>query len=68
MGHYADNNGWSLVISDVHKVNEFIRKNSPNLPIILFGHSMGSFITQYYCVKFGDTVDAVVLYTRPSAD
>ena len=71
VGHYGDTNGWHLVISDVLKVNEHIRSTEANLPLILFGHSMGSFIVQYYCIKHGKTVDAVVLsgsgYSTPSA-
>ncbi|MEE2732672.1 MAG: lysophospholipase [Pseudomonadota bacterium] len=61
VGHYADVNGWNLVQSDVQRVNQHIRDNEATLPIILLGHSMGSFIAQYYCIKHGDTVDAVIL-------
>lgn len=61
VGHYADKHGWKLVIADVLKVNEYIRAQEPGLPIILLGHSMGSFIVQCYCIKHGDTVDGVVL-------
>ncbi|MGB3622681.1 MAG: lysophospholipase [Ketobacter sp.] len=61
VGHYADRNGWDLVVSDVHTVNQFIRQENPEIPTILLGHSMGSFIAQAYCLKHGDTVDAVIL-------
>lgn len=71
VGHYADNNGWNLVQTDVHKVNQFIRESDPGLPIVLLGHSMGSFIAQYYCTKYGDSVDAVILsgsgFSSPAA-
>lgn len=71
VGHYADTNGWNLVQSDVHQVNQHIQSSEPGLPIILLGHSMGSFIAQYYCTRHGDTVDAVVLsgsgFTSPGA-
>ncbi|MBA56247.1 MAG: alpha/beta hydrolase [Pseudomonadales bacterium] len=61
VGHYADTNGWNLVQSDVYRVNQFIRESEPRLPVVLLGHSMGSFIAQAYCIKHGDTVDAVIL-------
>lgn len=61
LGHYADANGWQLVIADTLKVNEHIRKQYPNTPIVLFGHSMGSFIAQGYLIQHGRSVDAVVL-------
>lgn len=61
LGHYADHNGWQLVIADAFKVNEAIRKQYPDLPLVILGHSMGSFIAQGYLVQHGRTVDAVVL-------
>ncbi len=61
IGHYADRKGWDLVVSDVNTVNQFIRSDQPGIPVILLGHSMGSFIAQAYCLKYGNNVDAVVL-------
>jgi len=71
VGHYADHNGWHLVQDDVFRVNQYIHQQEPGLPVILLGHSMGSFIVQYYASKHGDTIDALVLsgsgYTAPAA-
>ena len=61
LGHYANTNGWSLVLADVHKINDLIHRQYPGAPVILIGHSMGSFITQSYLVRHGRTVDAAVL-------
>ena len=61
LGHFGDNSGWYLVISDVLTINQHIKKEYPNLPIILFGHSMGSFIALEYLQLYGDTVDRVIL-------
>lgn len=61
VGHYADHNGWPLVIADTRKVNEHIHQQYPGIPVIIVGHSMGSFITQGYLIQHGRTVDAVVL-------
>ncbi|MDY6921746.1 MAG: alpha/beta hydrolase [Pseudomonadota bacterium] len=70
VGHYADNNGWRLVLADVGTVNQHIRQQHPQLPLVLLGHSMGSFIAQGYCIEQGHTVQAVVLsgsgYTSPA--
>ena len=61
LGHYADKNGWQLVIKDLLQINEYIHQTFPNTPVVLFGHSMGSFIAQAYAVEHGNTVDAVIL-------
>lgn len=61
LGHYADQNGWQLVIADALKVNETIRRQYPDTPVVVLGHSMGSFITQGYLMQHGRTVNAVIL-------
>lgn len=61
LGHFADQDGWKKVIEDVYLVNEHIRKSYPGTPVILMGHSMGSFIVQSYAIRHGDTIDTLVL-------
>jgi alpha-beta hydrolase superfamily lysophospholipase len=45
-GHMADSDSWNRVVEDAHGVNREIAKRNPRLPIIVLGHSMGSFILQ----------------------
>ena len=61
LGHYADKKGWQLVLKDLEQINDYIRQTFPGTPIVLFGHSMGSFIVQGYAVDHGATVDAIIL-------
>ena len=60
-GHYADKDGWQKVISDVNQVNQEIHRQYANTPVVILGHSMGSFIVQSYIAQYGDTVDAALL-------
>ena len=60
-GHFADNNGWSKVVDDVHLVNQWIKQQYPMLPIILLGHSMGSFIALSYTCQYGSNIQALML-------
>lgn len=46
LGHFADRNGWATVLGDLGCAFDHIRDAHPGLPVILLGHSMGSFIAQ----------------------
>jgi alpha-beta hydrolase superfamily lysophospholipase len=60
-GHLADTNGWKKTISDMVLLNAKIRDQHGDCPIILLGHSMGSFMAQHYMAEHGNTIAAVAL-------
>lgn len=61
-GHYADHDGWEKIISDISLIHDHIKKDaSTDLPLVLFGHSMGSFIAQSYSIRHGKRLSALVL-------
>ena len=60
-GHIADSDGWSLLVEDSHAVNREISRRHPGLPIIVLGHSMGSFVLQQLLFEYPrDMVAAAV--------
>ena len=46
LGHFGDKDGWSHVIDDAYAVFRATEREYPGLPIVLLGHSMGSYIAQ----------------------
>lgn len=60
-GFFADEKGFERVVRDVFEVTETIRKDRVLPPVILFGHSMGSFITRRYMQLFSETMRAAIL-------
>lgn len=60
-GYFADARGWDLVVDDMHQLNVLIKKEYPDCPIILLGHSMGSFLSRTYIMKYGNSIHALVL-------
>ncbi|WP_439272059.1 alpha/beta fold hydrolase [Pseudochrobactrum sp. HB0163] len=53
LGQFAAKNGDEKVLQDMAFIEKTIRKNHPDLPLILFGHSMGGLITlASLCGKF----------------
>lgn len=53
--------GWRRTVEDIGVLGERARAEFPGLPLVLLGHSMGSFATQQFLVDGSDRVDAVVL-------
>jgi len=60
-GHFADANGWDKVIADVLQVRQDIAARYPEVPVILLGHSMGSFIAQSFVMRHGGNNAALIL-------
>lgn len=60
-GFFADENGWDYVVADMEKLHDRISIQYPSLPYVMFGHSMGSFLTRTYIIKHPDKYDAVIL-------
>nr|WP_289848972.1 alpha/beta hydrolase [Paraglaciecola arctica] len=61
LGHMADENCWNKAVDDLNMLNGEIRRRHQGLPIILLGHSMGSFLTQSYLSQYGDNIAAAAL-------
>ncbi len=53
--------GWEAIIDDTHRLTEHVKGEHPGAPIVLFGHSMGSFIAQAYLQRWGDELAGLVL-------
>ncbi|MBQ3938957.1 MAG: lysophospholipase [Clostridia bacterium] len=61
LGFFADKDGWDLVVSDMHKLHELLTAEHPELPFFLFGHSMGSFLTRTYLIKYPDELTGAII-------
>jgi alpha-beta hydrolase superfamily lysophospholipase len=61
LGHMADEDSWNKTVDDLDLLNAEITKRHPDPPIILLGHSMGSFLTQSYLSKYGSNIAAAAL-------
>ncbi len=59
LGTFADRDGWAQVLADVDAVNAHIRAAHPDLPVICFGHSMGSIIAFNYALTHPERLDAL---------
>lgn len=61
LGHYADDDGWCKVVGDLASLNQRIGQEHPGTPIVLLGHSMGSYIAQAYLLHHSASLYGAVL-------
>lgn len=60
LGFIEGENGFDLMVMNLHDVYQYISEVYPDLPITLFGHSMGSFISQRFMQLFDRKPTALV--------
>ncbi len=61
LGHFADKQGWRLVVNDLSCLNHHIRLRYPTTPIFLLGHSMGSYIALAYIMQHSCSMQGAIL-------
>ena len=57
----AGPNAWNRFVEDEEQLSQIIRTAHANAKLVLFGHSLGSFIAQDYMTQRPELLDAVVL-------
>lgn len=53
--------GWPALVDEIGGLSARVRDEQPGLPLVLLGHSMGSFAVQQYLLRHSWEVDAAVL-------
>ena len=57
----AGPDAWNHFVTDEHQLTRLIRAKHPGIKLVMYGHSLGSFIAQDYITRYGHSVDAVLL-------
>ena len=70
LGYFGEN-GLTSLVDDMKQLTDIAKKEYPNVPYFLFGHSMGSFLSRNYTEKYGKELNAAVFCgtsgTNPAA-
>ena len=61
LGWFAEENGWKYLVEDEMRLGDILRDRFPGVPLILFGHSMGSFMARTMLIWRPDCCDACIL-------
>ncbi len=72
LGFFCEENGFKKIVEDANKVTKIAKQKFPDKKLILWGHSMGSFVTRSYISKYSDDIDGAVICgtsgKNPAAD
>ncbi len=60
--------GWGGLVSDIGELSAMARKEHPGLPLVVLGHSMGSFALQQHLLDHSGDLDAAVLSGTSAID
>ena len=68
LSHIADKNGDKLLLKDQKKIRKFMEEKFPNLPNMIFAHSMGTIITRNLLQECSNDFTKVALsgYVNPN--
>lgn len=61
LGFFCDEKPEHALVLDAHRLTTIMKKKYPDVPYILMGHSMGSFMARKYICMYGDEIDGVII-------
>ena len=59
LGHFADSDGWTKCVGDLWTFNRLIASEQPGVPIVILGHSTGSWIGQQFVSEHSEALAGV---------
>lgn len=61
LGYFDKQQGWGKLVQDIHLLQNKIEKQYPNIPYVMFGHSMGSLLVRTYVATYQDNLAGIIL-------
>ena len=61
-GVFAKSNGFLAILKDQNEVIKLAKERHPNIPIICFGHSLGSIINLNFALRYPEVVNALACW------
>ena len=59
--YFGQGNTWNTVVDDIYVLHQRLLQKYPDTPLCIMGHSMGSFLTRTYLIRYPGTVKAAVI-------
>jgi len=61
LGYFHEGDGSKVVVDDLHEITKEFKSRYQNVPYVLFGHSMGSFMARRYLMTYGKELDGAII-------
>jgi alpha-beta hydrolase superfamily lysophospholipase len=61
LGYTAPRGGADYLVEDLHTMSSLMRVAYPDLPLVLYGHSMGSFAARLYLTRYGEELAGALI-------
>ncbi len=59
--YFADTDGWTRAVDDIALLQARIRRDAPDIPLFLMGHSMGSFLSRSFLIRYPRRLKGAIL-------
>lgn len=60
-GYFCEQDPATVLVRDVHRLKKMTQELYPDVPYVILGHSMGSFIVRNYMCRYGTGIAAAVV-------
>ncbi len=61
-GYFADKGGTEFILKDLHTMNKKLRERFDGMKPVIMGHSMGSFLSRLYAVKYPNSIVGHIIH------
>lgn len=61
LGYVASDSGWEMMLENARALYTYIRKNQPEVPVFLLGHSMGSILARHFIAIYPVYIQGLIL-------
>lgn len=61
LGYFGARGARESVVRDLHAMSALAKERFPGAPLVLLGHSMGSFLARMYAVRYGDGLAGLII-------
>ena len=60
-GYFCREDAATVLVRDEHRLKKMTQEQYPGVPYIILGHSMGSFITRNYLLRYGSGINGAII-------